>query len=88
MKAVVCQNTELTVSDVEAPTPGVGQLLIDVERCGICGSDLHARLHADQLADAAATVGYTTAMRPADSVVFGHEFVGRIVGYGPGTRQK
>jgi len=88
MKAVVCQNTELTVTDIEAPVPGPGQILIDVERCGICGSDLHARMHADQLADAAATVGYTTAMRPGDSVVFGHEFVGRIAGYGPDTRQK
>ena len=88
MKAVICQNTELTVTDIESPTPGVGQVLIDVERCGICGSDLHARMHADQLADAAATVGYTTAMRPGDSIVFGHEFVGRIAGYGPGTRQK
>lgn len=88
MKAVVCQNTELTVRDIEAPTPGPGQVLIDVERCGICGSDLHARLHADQLADAAATVGYTTIMRPEQAVVLGHEFVGRIAGYGPSTRQK
>ena len=88
MKAVICQNTELTVADIEPPTPGIGQVLIDVERCGICGSDLHARMHADQLADAAATVGYTTAMRPGDSVVFGHEFVGRIAEYGPGTRRK
>jgi len=88
MKAVICQNTELTVADIEAPTPGPGQVLIDVERCGICGSDLHARMHADQLAEAAATVGYTTAMRPEDSVVFGHEFVGRVVSYGPDTRKK
>jgi threonine dehydrogenase-like Zn-dependent dehydrogenase len=88
MKAVICQNTQLTVADIEAPVPGPGQILIDVERCGICGSDLHARMHADQLADAAASAGYMTAMRPEDSVVFGHEFVGRIAGYGPQTRQK
>jgi threonine dehydrogenase-like Zn-dependent dehydrogenase len=88
MKAVVCHNTELTVAEVEDPVPGPGQVLIDVERCGICGSDLHARTHADQLADAAATVGYTTLMRPEQSIVLGHEFVGRIAAYGPGTRQK
>ncbi len=88
MKAVTCHNTELAVTDIEAPTPGLGQILIDVERCGICGSDLHARMHADQLADAAASVGYDTIMRPEQSIVLGHEFVGRISGYGPGTRQK
>jgi threonine dehydrogenase-like Zn-dependent dehydrogenase len=88
MKAVICRNTELTVGEIEPPVPGPGQVLIDVERCGICGSDLHARMHADQLADAAATVGYTTAMRADDSIVLGHEFVGRVAGYGPDTRRK
>lgn len=88
MKAVICQNTELTVAEIDAPEPGAGQVLVDVERCGICGSDLHARLHADQLAEAAATVGYETIMRPDDRVVLGHEIVGRVAGYGPGTRKK
>ncbi|HJR90117.1 MAG TPA: zinc-binding dehydrogenase [Aeromicrobium sp.] len=86
MKAVQCHNSQLTVVDVEAPEAGPGQLVIDVERCGICGSDLHARVHADQLVDAAAAVGYETIMKPTDQIVFGHEFVGRVAGYGPGTR--
>ncbi len=86
MRAVQCHQAELTVIDMEAPTPGEGQLLVDVERCGICGSDLHARAHADQLADAAAAVGYTTIMQPADHIVFGHEIVGTIASYGPKTR--
>jgi threonine dehydrogenase-like Zn-dependent dehydrogenase len=88
MKAVQCQNSQLTVVDVEAPQPGLGQVLIDVERCGICGSDLHARVHADQLADAAAAVGYETIMKPDDRIIFGHEIVGRVSGYGPGTREQ
>ncbi len=86
MRAVACQNGELEVIEVEAPTPGPGQLVIDVERCGICGSDLHARVHADQLVDAAAAVGYETIMKPSDRIVFGHELVGRVAAYGPGTR--
>jgi threonine dehydrogenase-like Zn-dependent dehydrogenase len=86
MRAVACQNGELEVIEIEAPTPGPGQLVIDVERCGICGSDLHARVHADQLVDAAAAVGYETIMKPSDRIVFGHEFVGRVAAYGPGTR--
>jgi len=86
VKAVVCHQGELTVSDVEAPASGPGQLVIDVERCGICGSDLHARVHADQLADAAAAVDYTTIMKPSDRIIFGHEIVGRVSSYGTGTR--
>lgn len=86
MKAVQCHNNQLSVVNMEAPTAGPGQLVVDVERCGICGSDLHARVHADQLADAAAAVGYTSIMTPQDHVVFGHEFVGRVASYGPGTR--
>jgi threonine dehydrogenase-like Zn-dependent dehydrogenase len=88
MKAVVCHDGELTVSDIPAPTPGRGQVLINVERCGICGSDLHARRHADELADSAVAVGYATAMRPHDYVVMGHEIAGTVAAYGPGTRKQ
>ena len=35
-------NGTLAVEDVPAPTPARGQLVLRVERCGICGSDLHA----------------------------------------------
>ena len=87
MKAVVCHDGELSVQEIPEPTPGRGQVLINVERCGICGSDLHARRHADELADSALAVGYQTAMRPADHVVMGHEIVGTIAGYGPRTRK-
>jgi threonine dehydrogenase-like Zn-dependent dehydrogenase len=88
MKAVQCHKGELSVVEVEPPSPGQGQILIDVERCGICGSDLHARVHADQLTDSAAAVGYETIMTPDDHIVFGHEIVGRVAAYGAGTRQQ
>lgn len=88
MKAVVCHNGELSVSEIAAPVPGEGQVLIDVERCGICGSDLHARRHADELADSAVAVGYHSAMRPNHYVVMGHEIAGTVASYGPGTRKQ
>ena len=85
MKAVVCKEAELNVAEVADPAPGKGQLLLEVLRCGICGSDLHARHQADELADVAAEVGYDEAMRPAQDVVLGHEFCGLVVERGPGT---
>ena len=69
MKAVTCTNAKLEVVDQPTPTPGKGQLLIDVLRCGICGSDLHARHHCDELAEVMAETGYDDFMRSDQHVV-------------------
>jgi threonine dehydrogenase-like Zn-dependent dehydrogenase len=88
MKAVTCENTRLEVVDLPAPEPAKGQVLVDVSRCGICGSDLHARHHADQAADVLAEAGYDGFMRSDQRVVFGHEFCGEVADYGPRCRKK
>jgi threonine dehydrogenase-like Zn-dependent dehydrogenase len=62
-------------------------VLIEVSRCGICGSDLHARHHCDELADALAQMGYDGGMRSDQEVILGHEFSGLVAEYGPGTRK-
>jgi threonine dehydrogenase-like Zn-dependent dehydrogenase len=87
MKAVTCHDAKLEVADLPDPKPERGQLLLAVLRCGICGSDLHARHHCDELADVTARVGYDGIMRSHESVVMGHEFCGEIVDYGPGCRK-
>lgn len=87
MKAVTCTDAKLEVVDQPTPTPAKGQLLIDVLRCGICGSDLHARRHCDELAEVTAESGYDAFMRSDQSVVFGHEFCGEVVDFGPRTRK-
>jgi len=88
MKAVACENTKLEVVDLPTPEPARGQVLVNVLRCGICGSDLHARLHADEAADVLAEAGYDGFMRSDQRVVFGHEFCGEVADYGPGSRKK
>ncbi len=87
MKTVTCTNAKLEVVDRPAPIPAKGQLLIDVLKCGICGSDLHARHHCDELAEVMAESGYDDFMRSDQQIVFGHEFCGEVVDYGPGTRK-
>ncbi|GAB3264309.1 zinc-binding dehydrogenase [Alteromonas gracilis] len=87
MRAVVCYETELSVREIPDPVPGPGQIVLDVVRAGICGSDLHARFHGDDVADAAARIGLDDVFRRRDEVVFGHEFSGRIRAYGPQTRR-
>jgi (R,R)-butanediol dehydrogenase/meso-butanediol dehydrogenase/diacetyl reductase len=46
MRAAWRTGSHVAVREVEAPAPGPGQLLLKVERAGICGSDLHL-LHSD-----------------------------------------
>jgi threonine dehydrogenase-like Zn-dependent dehydrogenase len=87
MRAVTCTNGELDVVERPEPDPGPGQVRIDVLRCGICGSDLHARHGIDEWADLAARAGYEGFGRSDHELVFGHEFSGRVAEYGPKTRK-
>jgi threonine dehydrogenase-like Zn-dependent dehydrogenase len=87
VKAVTCKQAELALVESPDPTPGKGQVLIEVARCGICGSDLHARHHCDELADVEAELGYDDGMRSHQEVILGHEFSGEIVEHGLGCRK-
>ena len=71
--------------DLPDPRPVAGQLVLDVRACGICGSDLHAKDHADDLTPVMAKVGYSDFMRSDTATVLGHEFAGVIAERGPKT---
>ncbi len=88
MRAVTVHQGQLTVENLPDLSPAKGQVLIDVTRCGICGSDLHARTHGDATADTAAEIGYDAFMRADQRVVMGHEFTGTVAGYGDRTHQR
>lgn len=88
MRAVTCTNARLEVAEVPELTPGQGQVLIEVTRCGICGSDLHARHGIDAWADMAEQLGYDRFGRSEQPIVLGHEFVGEVAEYGRKTRAK
>src|SRR3954452_10966334 len=88
MRAVVCRHAELGVVDLPEPTPARGHVRLEVLRCGICGSDLHARTGIDAWADMAARTGYDRFGRSDEALVFGHEFSGAVAEYGPGGAAK
>lgn len=85
MRAVHLTDGRLELVDLPTPQPGPGQLLVAVKRCGICGSDLHARHHADELADTLSLCGYPRYLRSHQSIVLGHEIYGNVVDRGPST---
>lgn len=57
--------------DVPEPTPGPGEVRLEIAACGICGTDLHV-LH--------------DTFRNFPPVILGHEFVGRVVEEGTAVR--
>jgi (R,R)-butanediol dehydrogenase / meso-butanediol dehydrogenase / diacetyl reductase len=61
----------LVVEDLPDPTPGAGEVVVKVGRCGICGSDLH--------------MSEDPAFGAAPGDVFGHEFAGEVVALGKGV---
>jgi threonine dehydrogenase-like Zn-dependent dehydrogenase len=86
VKAVVCKHAALTVEQRDEPVPGRGQVRLTVERCGICGSDLHARHGIDAWADMTQEAGYDRFGRSHEPLVFGHEFSGTVAEYGAGCK--
>ena len=87
MDAVICQRGELRVEHRAEPVPANGQVRLEVVRCGICGSDLHARHGMDQWADLVEPVAPNGFMRSEQPIVFGHEFSGTVAEHGPGCKK-
>lgn len=73
MRAMVLRQpgTPLVLETRPVPRPGPGQVLLKVEACGVCRTDLH--LVDGELPD------------PVLPIVPGHEIVGRVAGLGDGV---
>jgi (R,R)-butanediol dehydrogenase / meso-butanediol dehydrogenase / diacetyl reductase len=73
MRAAVIQGLHqpLAIETLPDPTPGEGELVVKVGRCGICGSDLH--------------MTEDPAYGKGAGDVLGHEFAGEVVALGKGV---
>ncbi len=87
MRATVMRGGKLVVDTVDEPEPGPGEVLVKTLACGICGSDLHALRHADELVAAARDSGAPFSMDPGRDVVMGHEFCAEVIDFGPGCQR-
>ncbi len=86
MKAVVMRAGELVIDEVPDPVPGPGEVILRTLACGICGSDLHALRHLDQMVEAQDAGGVLGGGLRADrDLIMGHEFTGEVVEIGDGT---
>ena len=75
MKAAVVRELgkALHIEEVPVPEVGPGQILVKIEACGVCHTDLHAA-HGDW------------PVKPNPPFTPGHEGVGHVVDVGPGVK--
>ena len=85
MRAAVMRGRTLSVEEVADPEPRFGEVLVRTLACGICGSDLHALRHGDQLVAMSKEAGAPFVMDLSRPVVMGHEFCAEVVELGPGA---
>jgi len=76
---------QIVVDTVPDPEPLAGEVLVGTVVCGICGSDLHALQHGEQMVEASREAGAPTVMDLSRDVIMGHEFCAEILDYGPKT---
>ena len=65
---------DIRVESVQDPIPGVGEVLVKVEGCGICGGDYSAH-----------KPGVKKLTKLKDPIIAGHEVAGTIVDSGKGV---
>ena len=91
MRAAVLRGGEMLVrDDVAEPEPRLGQVLVQVQACGICGSDLHFTKHGQTMLDLGDEMEGVPDMgdAPLDTgrdVFMGHEFAAEVLEVGPDT---
>ncbi len=88
MKAAYIENGVILVGDMPEPVPAKGQALVRTHSCGLCASEQHF-LHAGQnVIDLSRKHGGPyAALDFARPFVPGHEFVGEVIDYGPGSER-
>jgi (R,R)-butanediol dehydrogenase / meso-butanediol dehydrogenase / diacetyl reductase len=66
VRAVQCHGTQAVVAEVPDPAPAPDEVVIAVDACGLCGSDVHVLQNG----------------QAGDGQIMGHEFSGRIASLG------
>lgn len=88
MKAAYLQNNRIHVGEVPDPIPQQGQALVRTHSCGLCASDAHFVHLGAKVVEISRKFGGPYSDLKLDQVIVpGHEYVGEILDYGPGSRR-
>jgi len=88
VKAAYIVNGEVQVGEMPDPTPTKGQALVRTHSCGLCASEAHFLQAGKNVVDLCREHGGPYAgLDLSRPFVPGHEYVGEIIDYGPGSRK-
>lgn len=88
MKAAYFENGVVRVGEQPDPVPGKGQALVRTHSCGLCASDQHFLKGGRNVIELSRRLGGPyAALDYARPFVPGHEYVGEVLDYGPGSRR-
>jgi len=88
MKAAYLLKSRVHVGEVPDPVPVKGQALVRTLRCGLCASDAHFLQSGSKIVERSREFGGPYGGLDLDRIIVpGHEYVGEIVDYGPGSRR-
>src|SRR5271156_5915788 len=89
MKAAYLLKNRMHVGDVAQPTPKKGQALVRTHSCGLCASDAHFIHSGEKVVAMSREFGGPYGGLDLNRLIVpGHEYVGEIVDYGPGSGRK
>lgn len=88
MKAVTMLDGVVSLGTVTDPVPGCGQALVRTHVCGMCASDQHFMRSGRTIVELSRRLGGPYAgVDLTRAFVPGHEFVGEVIDYGPGSKR-
>lgn len=88
MKAAYLLKNRIHVGEVPDPVPAQGQALVRTHSCGLCASDAHFLHLGSKVVEISRKYGGPYSNLDLDQVIVpGHEYVGELVDYGPGSRR-
>lgn len=88
MRAAILENGRIHVGEFPDPIPIQGQVLVRTLRCALCASDAHFLTSGHTIVERSQkTRGPYAGVDLGKPIVMGHEYVGEIVDYGPGSQR-
>jgi threonine dehydrogenase-like Zn-dependent dehydrogenase len=88
MKAAYLQNQRIHIGELPDPVPVQGQALVRTHSCGLCASDAHFLHLGSRVVETSKQFGGPYSNLDLSQVIVpGHEYVGELIDYGPGSRR-